>query len=165
MLKSKKSLYLFLPLNIFLWGYIAYKIYTTFNEDEESAETELPVNAVTVKTEDSAAFVLSLNYEDPFLKNSQTKTSAAHIVKESPSPKVAAAPVKPAPPAKETKTEIKYFGLVHNKSKDVKTALISINGQSHIIKSGEMVNGLSFQEIDKDFIIVKDGKDKIVINR
>ncbi|MGZ3883526.1 MAG: hypothetical protein ACXVPQ_05035 [Bacteroidia bacterium] len=166
MLKGRNSLYVFLPVNLLLWGYIGYKLYTSFGEGEEALPDEFPVTVARLKDADSLTYELSLNYEDPFLKNVSVRAVQANNAAKREAPKTKPVDAKPAPVQKEARvTDIKYLGLIHNKSSGVKTALISINGQSHIIKPGETVNGIAVQQVDKDFIVVKEGKEKTTITR
>jgi hypothetical protein len=163
MLKGKYFLHIFIPLNIFIWGYISYMLYVRFsNKDDEPIFNE-SVSQAEFSKEDTVEYKLSLNYDDPFLKERLIKKNQ-HTNRNGNS--LTSYPKTSKPSVKEVKrNEITYLGLVQNKSNGSKTAMVSINGQSHLIKAGSIINGLAFQKIDRDFIVVKDGKEKLTISK
>ena len=69
-----------------------------------------------------------------------------------------AAIVKPA-------TEIKYLGLVKNNSTGISTALVSINGKSHLVKKGDVVDGISIKNISNESMEVKEAKKIIIVSK
>jgi hypothetical protein len=71
MLKNKKAIYILIPLNIFIWCYLGYSIYSGLKEDDLP---EISNNRSTIKLDelkDSVAYKLSLNYKDPFLREGE----------------------------------------------------------------------------------------------
>lgn len=162
---GKKTLYFMVPVNICLWGFIGYKIYSTFNESDEIIPIENPIAKIKVD-EDTNTYKLSLNYPDPFLKDEPTKkTTQNNSIASAHKPVI-----NPSHKSTETITptpsrEIKYLGLIQNKSSGVTTALISINGKSYLIKKGEIIEGVNFESITDQIIIAKIGKEKLTINK
>jgi len=171
MLKNKKAIYILIPLNIFIWCYLGYSIYSGLKEDDLP---EISNNRSTIKLDelkDSVAYKLSLNYKDPFLRegeknkvyssngsgNSTTdhNSNSKNIPVKTPS---VAAIVKP-------QTEIKYLGLVKNNTTGNSTALLSINGKSYLVKKGDLVDGISIKNISNESIELKDGKKSRVVNK
>lgn len=154
------------PITLLIWGYIGYYIYNFFHSEVGELPTELPVNLSKKKADDSVDYVLALNYADPFLK-------------EEPKPRnnnVNKAPNKPNSPAitpviQKTITEapktldIKYMGLVENKTSGVATGLVSINGKTFLVKKGETVEGVLIRSLSVEKLEVKVGKENISITK
>jgi hypothetical protein len=162
---SKKTLYIMVPVNICLWGFIGYKFYSAFGDSEADIPIENAIATLKVN-EDTTTYQLSLNYPDPFLKeepkvrheqNNLNSTNNKPLTNIHPK---FTATVTPTP-----SKEIKYLGLIQNKSSGAATALISINGKSYIIKKGEMIEGVNFESITDQIIIAKIGKEKLTINK
>ncbi len=165
MLKNKKAIYLLIPLNIFIWGYLAYSIYAGLKGDEVEIATikneQMPLSEVT----DTIAYRLQLNYTDPFLKdfakhheprtNSGNNGTNLNTTKTNNTVNVAktqtVAAVKPA-------ADIKYLGLVKNNATGISTALISINGKTFVIKKGDVVESLVIKDVFNDYVEIKEGK-------
>ncbi len=163
MLKGKKSIYILLPLNLLIWGYMGYKIYAAFHEDDAMVSAENMISAPKPKTEDSAEYILSLDYKDPFLKEEPKAHTPRMVQAPIPQPAVVQKPV--APPVEKKLADIKYLGIIENKSSGSMAAMISVNGSSQIIKPGQTIDDMVFQTITAEFIVVKIGKEKLTIRK
>lgn len=167
MLKGKKSIYILLPVNLLIWGFIGYKIYSVLNEDEGVLPQDLKVTKTKINKTDSIEYTLSLNYDDPFLKK-EIETKQFHkeprsVPKNDKSNSQNSKPQKPVdltPPK-----EIKYLGLIQNKTSGISTAMLSINGRSYIVKKSETVEGVTIKSIENESICVKDGKKTLTIGK
>lgn len=164
MLKGKKSIYILLPLNVLIWGYMAYKIYSAFNEEEIGAVAGNNLPAPKLKAEDSNTYVLRLNYADPFLKQEPVWKGSATPKYRAPAAAPPAAAAKKAP-AEKPPVEILYSGFIENTSKATRAAMVSVNGVSSIIRPGQVLEGILFESITADAIVVKIGKEKRTIRR
>lgn len=166
MFKGKKSLYFLIPVNLFVWGYVGFKIYRAFNEEEDVLPFEQAVSVSKLKKEDSIVYKLALNYADPFLKEEpRYKTNAnsgssGNIPKPSVNP-----PVQKTITAVPKTIDLKYLGLVENKSSGAATGLISINGKSYLVKKGDVVEGVSIKSISSEKLEAKIGKDLISVQK
>lgn len=165
MLKNKKAVYLLIPLNILIWGFFIYRFYTAY------AESDLPATLPETKAlkleelKDSAAYRLNLNYKDPFLKET---AKDRHYY--NPSPKNEQLLKKTIPAKTPTLIpkqvpEVKYLGLIKNNSSGLVTALVSVNGQSKLIKQNETFDGIVFKSFNKDSLVAKWGKERIVVRK
>jgi hypothetical protein len=164
MFKGKKSIYILLPLNLFIWTFVGYKIYSALGE--ENIPLPANMNAATIKLSDndSVNHELALDYSDPFLKaeaRSANHNSGYNLKKPAVSVIHNNNPI--APPPKNI--EIKYLGLVQNKSKGSTTAMVSINGKSHLVKPGQKVDDITFSSITSEILNVKIGKEKLTIKK
>ena len=169
MLKNKKAIYILIPLNIFIWCYLGYSIYSGLKEDDLP---EISNNNSVIKLDelkDTVAYKLSLNYKDPFLREGEKSRGHASNNLQSNNREAApknipiktpsvAAIIKPA-------TEIKYLGLVKNNSTGISTALVSINGKSHLVKKGDVVDGISIKNISNESMEVKEAKKIIIVSK
>jgi hypothetical protein len=141
-----------------VWGMIVYKVFFRTNAPED------PVAFVPNKTiKKSAAtlpdtFELYLNYADPFLKNEKRV-----IPTNPPATKKAVG----AKPRKSVVTvnfpAVKYDGLI--KKQENELAIVSINGSSHFMKTGETANEVKLIRICNDSIIVSFQNQKRTIKK
>lgn len=166
MLKGKKATYIMILVNILVWGFFIYRFYTAYTEgDVEIASS----NSEVVKLDelkDSIDYKLSLNYKDPFLREGEKRKEKvaynpgtnSNVQKE----KVVKTPTVAIP---KTPNDIKYLGLVKNNSTGISTALISINGQTHLVKKGDVINGITIKTISNEAVELKEGKNTQVINK
>jgi hypothetical protein len=169
MFKNKKAVYILIPLNIAIWGYFGYRFYSMYNGSDPAIVNE-NVAAITLKEmTDSVCYKLSLDYTDPFLKHSEKQksyySSNSNVTAQKRIEKVkvvktatVAIPPKPRP-------DIKYLGLVKNSTSGTATALVSLNGQSKLIKANDILEGITFKSFSKDSLIAKSGKETIVVRK
>jgi hypothetical protein len=47
---------------------------------------------------------------------------------------------------------------VKNNTTGISTALISINGQSHLVKKGDIINDITIKTISNESVEIKEGK-------
>jgi hypothetical protein len=171
MIKNKKAIYILIPLNIFIWCYLGYSIYSGLKEDDLP---EISNNISTIKLDelkDSVAYKLSINYKDPFLREGEkskvysSNGSGNNNTNHNPSPKNI--PVKTPSVAAIVKpqTEVKYLGLVKNNTTGNSTALLTINGKSYLVKKGDVVEGISIKNISNESIELKEGKKSLLIKK
>jgi len=170
---KKSKLYLVILINLAAWGYVGYKVYTALQGDDDielSHDTTEIKKIDEVKKDDTV--LLSLNYPDPFLKggnfskenrssyNSQSTNSngnALHVktvIVQSVKPVVAPIPM-----------DIKYVGMVKNSDKGTQTAMMSFNGKSFFVKQNDVIEGYSIQEITRDQVKLKKGKEVLFITK
>ncbi len=166
MLKGKVGVYIMIPLNILIWGFFIYRIYSAFMENE------IPDINNTVQTikldelKDSVDYKLSLNYKDPFLREGEkTKSHSNSGNSNSNNTELKVKVVKTPTLVVKAPNDIKYFGLVKNNTTGVSTALVSINGKSHLVKKGDVIDGLSIKNISNDAVEIKEGKNSITVSK
>lgn len=153
-----------IPFNLLLWGYIGYAIYDYYHTDIGSLAMERPVSLSKKKQSDSSNYTLALNYADPFLKEEPRPRNKN-------TSKATNTPNKPVQTIVTQKTvteapktlDIKYMGLVENKTSGVATGLVSINGKSFLVKKGEKVEGVLIKNLSSDKLEVTVGKENLAI--
>lgn len=160
MLKGKNGLIIAVVLNIAVWSFFAYRFYIAFHEGEDLEIENVRVPVVKTLNADTIEYKLSLNYDDPFLKKESHRSKAINLPKEQVKlvpKKVEKEPVK--------MPDIKYLGLVKNSSSGIATAIISVNGQSKIVKANESVEGIVIKSFDGNELVAYVGKVKLVIKK
>ena len=173
MLKNKKAIYLLIPLNVVVWGFFIYRFYTAFHEsDLPFSDAQVQVSKFK-SVKDSVTYTLSLNYRDPFLR--ETEKPARHFDpgNNNPGGGSSAGTLKKQVTPVKTQTvsvpkqlpDVKYLGLIKNSTSGLATALISVNGQSHLIKPNETIEGILFKSFNNDSLVGKWGKERIVARK
>jgi len=167
MLKSKKSIYILIPLNLAVWSFFIYRFWSAYHEsDVPMGDSGIQISAF--KTEkDSVTYKLSLSYKDPFLREGEqayaepSAGQASRTAAKNPAPRAA----EPAPVAvpKAALPDIKYLGLVKNNSSGVVTALVAINGQSRLVRANESIDGFLFKSFSRDSLVAKRGSERFVV--
>lgn len=165
MLKGKKGIFILIPLNIVIWSFFAYRFISLYNGDQEIVEISKVETLKNLERDDTTIYQLKLNYSDPFLKNEQR----AKIKKITHGNSVTT-DIKNTKPVKNNEVqksmpEVKYLGLVKNSSTGSLTAIVSINGNSKLIKQNEIVDGIHFTQISSNSLTMLWSKEKVVINK
>ncbi len=169
MLKGKKAVYILIPLNILIWGFFIYRFISAYYAYDEPLTQQSSQGIKLEVTKDSIAYKLNLKYPDPFLKKqaAQKNYGGSNFVSQNQPKQVAPKqePIKKPEPVKAALPDIKYLGIVKNSSSGFSTAIVSINGQSRIIKANETFDGILFKSFDNNELIASFGKEKIVVRK
>lgn len=167
MLKNKKAIYILIPVNLLVWGFFIYRFWSAYNIADAPAGIPKLQAIKLADLKDSVTYTLQLDYKDPFLKDagkiSGNANAGNNINSVAPQKQVAA--VKMPASAPKMLPDIKYMGLIKNNSSGIATALISVNGQSRLIKQNETHDGILFKNFNKDSLVAKWGKEKIVVRK
>ncbi len=165
MLKNKKAAYLLIPLNLLIWGFFIYRFYSAYTDADLPGDSPkmqvLKLDAI----KDSCTYTLKLNYKDPFLKDGERFFNPVAVAVNNDPPKPATVIKSATPALPKQLPDIKYLGLIKNSSTGITTALISLNGQSRLIKPNETFDGISFKSFTKDSLVAKWGKERIVARK
>ena len=101
-------------------------------------------------------FHIKADYRDPFLggtKKVSVPTNTATIIKPVPIPVVIKWPT------------ITYFGMIKNQKSNKQLVIVTIDGQSHNMKTGSIVSEVTLNKIYKDSIEVTYQKNKKIIKK
>ena len=154
-MKNKKIAYLLLPLVIFIWGAIAYKIIRNYLGNN-SPEILFNQNENIIQSKNKIdTFSLLLNYPDPFLKNqvaSNYQPSNNNPQKTTTNKTTTANNKKENNPVKWP--TILYCGNIKNKNNNKICSIIKINGTENIMYVGEVCNEVRLVKVFKDSVIV-----------
>ena len=166
MLKNKKAIYILIPVNIIVWCYLGYSIYSGLKGDDVPEISESTKEIKLDELKDSAVYKLSLNYADPFLREGEKSREHKYNNTGSTSSNIAPKNIQVKTPSVvivKPVTDIKYLGLVKNNSTGISTALVSINGRSHLVKKGDIVEGIGVKSITNTAIELTEGKKSRVV--
>ncbi len=130
MLKSKKGLYVLLPVVVFIWGAIIYQVVGAFDDNEPVISNTISIPLLEIKTKERKQFDLGTIDRDPFLgtiyrqKKSPPKNTKSIVKKEI------------------TWPSIVFKGLVSGKNTKNTIFLIAINGTDQLMKPGDVVSDI-----------------------
>jgi hypothetical protein len=163
--KNKRLLYVLLPAVLAIWGLIFQRIWSA------AAEESGPDPASTTRPRVSSSPIVArktprllLTYGDPF-KAGRISPVPRPVAEPSPgfggvaSPSSAAAlnfpvaaPVAPAPPL--VWPALRYLGSINNPRQKSQIALLAINDQEAMLKTGDNRQGLVLSKIFRDSVQV-----------
>lgn len=159
-MKNKKLLIILIPATLLLWGMIIYKIFSVASGGDDIGQVQ---GTVSVVNNDNNAltdtFSINPTYRDPFLGKTN-KTATIAIVGSSNSKPISTPKPIATNPINKTFPNIIYGGLIKNKQSNKQLVLIQINGQSNIMKIGDIVNEVELTKVFRDSIEVKFKKEK-----
>ncbi|MBL7840265.1 MAG: hypothetical protein JNJ75_09015 [Cyclobacteriaceae bacterium] len=142
-MKNRRVIIL-LVLVVGIWATIGYKIVSGLSDDHESIQKRPVVSSGKTASD---TFLLSLDYADPFFKRKeairQNKTKIVQHVQ-----------VPNTPAVTVDWNVVKFSGTLYNASKNVPTAIVSINGFEYFVRESESVQGFKISEIVRDSIRV-----------
>lgn len=165
-MKNKKSLYVLLPAAAGLWAYIIYLAVSGMgsgNDFVPSAMQPMVFNDSLVMQQDS--FVLSLAYDDPFLKKIKKGpgdvSSAPRTIAISPKPK----PPKVVAPSVSWPI-IEYGGNIAGAGTKKEVIILVIANQEVLGKEGDVLKGgVKIVHLTPDAIELEYNGDSKTINR
>ena len=146
MFKSKKSLFILLPLTIGIWGYIAWKIYIGINPSlPEVQELDASRFRESVQNQEVLESLESPTY-DPFTgKNSKVKNIERSTT-----------PVR-KPSIEKKWPKIGFQGIVKNPKTKKAAAALFINGSTRVVSVGEVVDSIKLVSIRNQTIHLQYG--------
>jgi hypothetical protein len=147
-MKSKKSLYLLLPLVALIWGLIIYRIiqYTHPTTDNFDPRPLLPLVQDTITYPKQTK--LLLNYADPFLKILSTEKCD-----KNPSEFASLFQNNPEPVLKEADWPvIAYKGMVKNGHDPL--GIIEIDNKKTLVSNGSQLENLIVAKVYNDSIVI-----------
>jgi hypothetical protein len=158
-----------------VWGTIFYKIYTKLTDDDAPVAVVQDAPLLAGSRPDQDTFHLLANYNDPFLNKMPGGASAGASFSggsSSGGSYHAAVPVSNVP-KKQVKveapvappTQLRFSGMVNNHATNKKVAMISINGQSHVMQENQQIENVKLPKIFSDSALVLVDKKKMVVRR
>ena len=149
-MKNKKSLYILLPLVIIIWGTLFWKIFMG-SQSNVSQPTKAIIKEVKDEEVRKERVVLSLNYEDPFLKSFAVGQPLPEV--EKPKPQQQVNRVVPWP-------MLEYHGLIKSHSTEKIVGMLNINNKKYLVHHEEVVQGISVVAIFPDSIVLINQSDQ-----
>jgi len=122
-MKNKKNIKILLPVVIFIWGILIYKIVDAFSNDELPIATKMASNFIAPKAQLKETFALLTIDSDPFLGTLYTQKK-----QKGKSNKPAQEIIWPA---------IVCQGIVSGKTAKSRVYILQVNGQQYLVKKGD----------------------------
>jgi hypothetical protein len=169
-MKNKKLLYVLLPVAALVWGLVIYQIVQSL---EAPAGGSRPGSGPKVLAEERIVepdtFSLLLSYRDPFLSNRpvRSKEQDLDIFLNRPALSVAQPrPVANQPgPAPIVWPHMEYMGLIENGAKKAKVAMVRVGEAEHLLREGQVVDGVKLAKLLPDSVLVEYKKEKRFVRR
>jgi hypothetical protein len=156
-MKSKKTVYLVLPVVIGLWALVIYKIVNIYSASEGKLVAASSFIPPVLIANSNDTFSITANYRDPFLGKTETPAAVNNTPKTPPPPKKIAEPTKwPV---------ITYGGVIKSRKSNAQLCMVSINGQTNFMKEGDVLSDVQLKKIYKDSIDVVFQKEKRVVKK
>jgi hypothetical protein len=136
-MKNKTITYLLIGIVILVWGWIFYKIFSSFHASGSSPQLEI-ISHQQPRDEQQPIkeFSLKANYRDPFLGKDYRE-----VVPQKKSDRTKLKPeIKVDPIPTINWSFIRYMGLIKNPDSGKKIALISVHNKELMISEGETIS-------------------------
>lgn len=150
-MKNQKLLFILVPLTLFLWGLIIFRIMdqkknpnnVNFVHDKRTADLS--------QQQPEDTFNLIANYRDPFLERSRiTNSSYPENLN-----------VRLDEPPKEKTREniawpsIRYIGIIYNENANNYLYLIEIDQVTHLLRKEDHVGSIKMKKVFRDSITIQ----------
>lgn len=157
--KSKKSLYILIPLVLGLWGLIGYRIVSAMEKDEDPIGRIFVPLTAAIDEDSVAAYVPSLDYADPFLKGlsfaaspTRRQQGGTTTVLQTTAPPTVATPTQPVKvPAPWS---VVYQGWVKEAASGEYIGLLVIENSPVTLKQGQTHEGFALKVLRRDSVQV-----------
>ena len=158
-MKSKKSIYILLPIVLIIWGILIYQFFSYTSSEIIEVQEELPLFVkIDYKEPDTTA--LDVNHRDPFtgkLENAKYNGSPSNK-------KVTNPPKIKTETTPEVQTQIEYKGIVSDVANKKKVFMVVIDNQTYLMKQGDKENGVELINGNRESITIKHkGKKKNIL--
>lgn len=163
-MKNKKLSWILLPGVLAIWAAIGWQVYAAMKSDDLAVnEQALEQIAPTTKSVVPDTFKLLLDYRDPFLYDVVRKPPPTNSQSNNAAP--AAKKTLPPPPPAATWPTLSYAGLVRHSGSERSVGFLSVNGNSHFVKTGDAVEGLRVGKVWKDSVEMVMGKETRIVRK
>ncbi|MDP4209204.1 MAG: hypothetical protein Q8928_10360 [Bacteroidota bacterium] len=150
-MKNKRLIYFLLPLVLFIWGAIFYKIFAGFDSSKPKDNgVSLPTNKNKSNLPGDTISLVA-DYRDPFLEGYELEeTENAEYEEDLESNKKGFANTAPVSKPVINVPEIKYYGVIANNATKKKTGIFRITGKDCILKEGELSGDFKIVKLFND---------------
>lgn len=147
-MKNKKSIYILLPVVLFIWGTVMYQFFSFSGIDQKTITESNDFKIKPLQLKERDTFSINVNYRDPFLGkvNSSVSISKKNTHKIKKEPKIEEPLVWPT---------ILYKGIVSDTKEKITIYMLIINGKTCLMKKGETENEVFLKDGDRESIYVK----------
>jgi hypothetical protein len=144
-MKNKKTIYLLLPIVLFIWGAVLFQ-FVTFNSNDEQQIINNEIEIKPFKIKDKDTFNISISKRDPFLGSISSSENSNKVKK-------VITPHKVAKIKEEIQwPEVSFKGIVSDNKEKVKVYMLIINGKTYLMKKGEQQEEVKLKDGDRETI-------------
>ena len=165
---KKAKLYILVLINLISWSYVGIKVYNALTGNEELEFNAQQTFVSSLAESDSVPeYQLSLNYNDPFLKNhrasnvnrdvSGNSNSSVGINSHHQNKDIQNSKVKTTNTVSAKEPEFKYLGILKNNVTGIQTVMLSVNGKTILAKQNDLINGYRLVKITDNLVFFKKG--------
>jgi len=160
-MKSRKTIYVLLPLVLLIWAVIGWKVYAAVHGNDEMNNSALPMKKIELQqTTLPDTFQLVADYRDPFLDKvvqpvTKVKTDAVKKTQVA----------SPAPVAVLKWPLVIYYGLVKRSGEEKALGFLRVDGESFFVRGAEQAGAVKVGRLWKDSVEVIFGKKKKVMRK
>jgi len=171
MKKNKKILYFMIPLILLVWGVVFSQLYSFFFAKPITVvqEPESIINIDEIKEE---TFSIIADYRDPFLGNkvrvsrSRSVSVSTGTSRQQSNSQRGQNTSRKVESIQQPWPSILYMGMIKNKDNlDRKVIFVKIDNKEYKVKEGDVVNFVTINEINKEFIKVSFQKETKTITK
>lgn len=137
-MKNKKSIYILLPIVLFIWGTVIFQFFTFSGNDGDITDISNKFEIKPLKVKERDTFTINVNYRDPFLGKMYSPNSthiARHHSKKIPKP------IEPI-----IWPQILYKGIVSDTKNKTRVFMLIINGKTYLMKKGDIQEGVLLKD-------------------
>lgn len=177
-MEKKGKLYFLILINLISWGYVGYRVYSAIKGEDDLSLVAQDTSFDKIESIYSKDSIhLKLDYPDPFLKTGKFNAVKSENITEAISRKSLHSNQNISNNKEKKKNinsglniqsqpkEMKYLGLLSNSDKGTKTALLSVNSKTSIVKIGDLIEGYTVNFISSSELILVKNKEKLVISK
>lgn len=155
-MKNKKSIYILLPIVLFIWGAVVYQFFS-FSSDKipDDQNQNTAIKPFVIKPQDTST--IKVNSRDPFLgkmTSSEPKSTVPSVKKINKEPVVKEELIWP---------NVAYKGIVSDIKDKVKVYMVIINGKTFLMKKGDVEEGVKLKDGDRETVYLLFQRDLKVV--
>lgn len=156
-MKNDKLIYVLVPAVAIIWLIIGYRFYQAIEQKEDTLNPK-PIATALVEEATLAAYELQLDYPDPFLKKEKRAVRIPSIQQRTRPPQVAVTTFSAAS-TNIPWERLTYHGMIENNQTTDRVGIVSLGEVRKLVKEGEGVGTFTLEQILRDSVKVRAGKE------
>ncbi|MDX2247949.1 MAG: hypothetical protein SF052_14280 [Bacteroidia bacterium] len=147
------------PVVIGIWAGVIFRFADNFSFNDETARASKEDLTIVPVIEFKDSLHLLLNYANPFQDFGERQLADTALVL--PAKSFPPQPILPPPSV----PEISYFGGVSRNPNTAPTGVISISGQSFLVREGDSLQGLRVKKLTAESVVLASGTQTIWVKQ
>lgn len=160
-MKNRKSLYILIPITLFVWGIIGYRVFNFINDNshEESSLNQFQFENDSIKNEEAPQMIWV--YRDPFLDRPADllhdflqNSGSSNNISDNGIKDISAELTAQQKVAIEW-PQIQYHGIIKNNTNGKFVAAIAVNQKQYLLSTNETVSGVTMISANNKQVTLK----------